>query len=223
MLLEKINEHYENIIKEYFEYENIEKTKNGLFISNKNENVLKLHKICKIIPKDLILKHVETIIIFGQYIKMPQNILKIVDSYQDRFKDKYFLGITREYENYRFSFFHKEYEYKIYSFLESHLNEDSISQNIEIFISKEIKLPNYIIDRIIIDVEENFLNGYDINFEKYRKELILASKKDDAENDYMLLFTNIESGKQIFVHPLQINEGTGDVFFAGKYNNILKS
>lgn len=221
MLLSKLDDHYENIILNFFEFEKIEKTKKGLLLENENENILKLHKICSIIPEDIKLNHIETIIIFGQYIKIPKSILILVDSFQDRFKSEYLLTIKKENENYRFSFYSKEYEYKIYSFLENHINIQEIAEKIEIFISKEVKLPDYIINNIINDIEENFLNGYDIDFKNYRKELIVASRNNN-KNDYMVLFSNQNSGKQIIVHPIQLNEGTGDVFFAGKYNETLK-
>lgn len=51
------------------------------------------------------------------------------------------------------------------------------------------------------------------------KEVILASN-DKA--DLMVIYTNKLSGKQISIHPIQINEQTGDVFFAGKFDNLLR-
>ncbi len=221
MLLDKINEHYEKIILNHFETEDIEITSKGLLIKENNPNIIKLHKICKIIPNDLVLNHIETIIAFGNLITIPKDILILIDSLQEKFKEDFFLEINKNNENYKFTFYHKEYEYIVYSFIESHLNINSIKEKIELFTYKDIKLPKYIIEKILNDIELNFLNGYDIDFSKYRKELILASK--EKLDDYMAVFTNEKSGKQILVHPLQINLATGDVFFAGRYENYLKS
>lgn len=225
MLLEKINEHYEKIIIDHFEYMDLELTEVGIFIDDETnvENIIKLHKICKKIPSDLILLNIETILLLGSNPKLPFNVLKLIDEYQFRFKEKYFLDICKENELYKFSFYHKEYEYKIYTFSVAADNIDLINENIEIFISKEIKLPDSIIERILNDIQENFISGYDINFDNYRKELILASRSEKDKNDYLAIFTNINSGNQIIIHPIQLNEGTGDVFFAGMYNSILKS
>lgn len=224
MLLNKLNDHYENIILDFFEFEKIEKTSKGLVLidnCNSNDKIIKLHAICSLLPEDVVLNHVETIVMFGQYIKIPKGVLEVIDSYQERFKEDYILVLKREFECYRFSFYSKEYEYKVHSFIECETKLELIAEKLEIFVSKEIKLPEYIIDNIIEDVEENFLNGYDIDFNKYRKELIVVSRNNN-KNDYMVLFSNEESGKQIIVYPIDLNEGTGDVFFAGRYNDMLK-
>lgn len=219
MLLEKIDDHYENIIVNFFEDYEIEKTKNGLLLKNPNENIEKLHSICKNTPENLKLNHVESIILLAKNRLIPHSLILLIDSLQEKIKETYFIDIIKEYQYFRFNIFHKKYEYKVLTFIDNHTNESTIKERIENFIYQDIKLPKFIIDKIIEDLEKSFLNGFDMDFSKYNKEIILAS---NDKTDFMIVYTNLLSGKQIVIHPIQINEQTGDLFFAGTHENILR-
>ncbi len=219
MILEKINEHYENLIINFFSDYEIELSKKGLVVNNYNENIIKIHSICKTIPETLILNNIETIILFAKNKYIPDSLLLLIDRFQDKFKDTYFIDVIKEYEYFRFNIHHKRYDYKVYTFIDNSTNEDSIKEQLNNFIYKDIKLPNFVIETIFKDIEKNFINGFSINFDDYDKDIILGSSD---RSDFMVVYTNKLSGKQLVVHPIQINEQTGDVFFAGKYENILK-
>lgn len=220
MLLEKINEHYENLIKNHFEYIEIELTKKGLVIQSENEYLLKLHKICQTIPETLILHHIETILLFAQNRRTPESLFTLIDSIQDKIKPDYFINIKKEYQYYRFDIYHKRYDYLVHSFIDNHDNEGTIRERIDAFFYQDVKLPEFVQLKIFNDIEKSFLNGYDINFENYHREIILASSD---KSDFMVVHTNKTSGKQIVTHPIQINEQTGDVFFAGKFENLMRT
>lgn len=220
MLLEKISDHYEKVIIDFFEDYEIVQTKKGLEFNNDNDNIIKIHQLCRLLPDDLILNHVETIVLFGKHRKTPTNLLLLIDSYQEKIKENFYIDVYKEYQYYRFDIYHKRYEYKVHSFIDNHDNEDTIRARLDEFIYQDIKLPVSIIKKVFEDIDKSFLDGYDIDLSNYQKEFILASSD---EHDFMVVYTNKQSGKQIVVHPLQINEQTGDVFFAGKFENLLRA
>jgi hypothetical protein len=219
MLLEKINDHYEDILLKFYDDYVITKTNKGLYVDSEIDGLEKLHAICKKIPDDLILNHVETIVLYAKAIRTPYNLLKLIDEYQDQFKNIYFIDVKKEYQYYRFDIFHKEYDYNVFSFIDNHDNEDTIRAKFDEFLFKDIKLPEIVLNKIYEDIEKSFLDGYDINLSNYSREVILAS---NDKTDFMVLYTHKLSGKQISIHPIQINEKTGDVFFAGKFDNLLR-
>ena len=218
MLLEKISDHYEDVLLNYDDYV-ITKTSKGLQVDSEIEGLVKLHAICKKIPEDLLLNNVETIVLYAKAIRTPYNLLHLIDEYQGRFKETYFIDVKKEYQYFRFEVFHKIYDYKVFSFIDNHDNEDTIRSKLDEFLFKDVKLPDIVIKKIFEDIESSFLDGYDIDLSNYLKEVILASN-DKA--DLMVIYTNKLSGKQISIHPIQINEQTGDVFFAGKFDNLLR-
>jgi len=219
MRYERINEHYERMILNH--YDLAETTISGKYITINDTEVglIKLHQICTSLPEHPLLKNIETILVYGKNRKTPFNLLTLIDEYQDYLKDDFFIDITKEYTYYKFSIFSKKYNYLVFSFIDNHTNEPEIKSKIEEFIYKEIKLPDFVIKQIESDFKESFLNGYDIDLSKYTFNLTLFSNN---KNDYMGIFTNTESGKQIVIHPIQLNEQTGDVFFAGKFENFLR-
>ena len=219
MKLKKLDKHYENLLIDFFPLIEIKSLNNEIEVDDSEENFIKLHKICSMIPPEVILQHIETIIVYGKNRLIPVSLLKLIDEYQPIIAEEYFIDIKKEYEYFKFEIFHKEYEYKVFSFIDNHTNEESIKEKINEFIYKEIKLPQFIIEKIEKDLKEIFLNGFDINFDKYFFELTLASTD---RSDYMGIFNHIETGKQIVIHPIQLSEQTGDVFFAGKYENFLR-
>jgi hypothetical protein len=219
MLLEKISDHYEDVLLKFYDDYVITKTSKGLQVDSEIEGLVKLHAICKKIPEDLLLNNVETIVLYAKAIRTPYNLLHLIDEYQDRFKETYFIDVKKEYQYFRFEVFHKIYDYKVFSFIDNHDNEDTIRSKLDEFLFKDVKLPDTVIKKIFEDIESSFLDGYDIDLSNYLKEVILASN-DKA--DLMVIYTNKLSGKQISIHPIQINEQTGDVFFAGKFDNLLR-
>ena len=219
MLFEKINDHYEDVLLKFYDDYVITKTSKGLQVDSEIEGLVKLHAICKKIPEDLLLNNVETIVLYAKGIRTPYNLLYLIDEYQDRFKETYFIDVKKEYQYFRFEVFHKIYDYKVFSFIDNHDNEDTIRSKLDEFLFKDVKLPDMVINKIFEDIESSFLDGYDIDLSNYLKEVILASN-DKA--DLMVIYTNKSSGKQISIHPIQINEQTGDVFFAGKFDNLLR-
>ena len=219
MLLEKISDHYEDVLLNFYDDYVITKTSKGLQVDSEIEGLVKLHAICKKIPEDLLLNNVETIVLYAKAIRTPYNLLHLIDEYQDRFKETYFIDVKKEYQYFRFEVFHKIYDYKVFSFIDNHDNEDTIRSKLDEFLFKDVKLPDIVIKKIFEDIESSFLDGYDIDLSNYMKEVILASN-DKA--DLMVIYTNKLSGKQISIHPIQINEQTGDVFFAGKFDNLLR-
>lgn len=219
MLLEKISDHYEDVLLKFYDDYVITKTSKGLQVDSEIEGLVKLHAICKKIPEDLLLNNVETIVLYAKAIRTPYNLLYLIDEYQDRFKETYFIDVKKEYQYFRFEVFHKIYDYKVFSFIDNHDNEDTIRSKLDEFLFKDVKLPDMVIKKIFEDIESSFLDGYDIDLSNYMKEVILASN-DKA--DLMVIYTNKLSGKQISIHPIQINEQTGDVFFAGKFDNLLR-
>ncbi len=219
MLLEKISDHYEDVLLNFYDDYVITKTSKGLQVDSEIEGLVKLHAICKKIPEDLLLNNVETIVLYAKAIRTPYNLLHLIDEYQDRFKETYFIDVKKEYQYFRFEVFHKIYDYKVFSFIDNHDNEDTIRSKLDEFLFKDVKLPDIVIKKIFEDIESSFLDGYDIDLSNYLKEVILASN-DKA--DLMVIYTNKLSGKQISIHPIQINEQTGDVFFAGKFDNLLR-
>ena len=219
MLLEKISDHYEDVLLKFYDDYVITKTSKGLQVDSEIEGLVKLHAICKKIPEDLLLNNVETIVLYAKAIRTPYNLLHLIDEYQDRFKETYFIDVKKEYQYFRFEVFHKIYDYKVFSFIDNHDNEDTIRSKLDEFLFKDVKLPDMVIKKIFEDIESSFLDGYDIDLSNYMKEVILASN-DKA--DLMVIYTNKLSGKQISIHPIQINEQTGDVFFAGKFDNLLR-
>jgi len=219
MLLEKISDHYEDVLLKFYDDYVITKTSKGLQVDSEIEGLVKLHAICKKIPEDLLLNNVETIVLYAKAIRTPYNLLHLIDEYQDRFKETYFIDVKKEYQYFRFEVFHKIYDYKVFSFIDNHDNEDTIRSKLDEFLFKDVKLPDIVIKKIFEDIESSFLDGYDIDLSNYLKEVILASN-DKA--DLMVIYTNKLSGKQISIHPIQINEQTGDVFFAGKFDNLLR-
>lgn len=219
MLLEKISDHYEDVLLKFYDDYVITKTSKGLQVDSEIEGLVKLHAICKNIPEDLLLNHVETIVLYAKAIRTPYNLLHLIDEYQDRFKDTYFIDARKEYQYFRFDIFHKKYDYKVFTFIDNHDNEDTIRGKLDEFLFKDVKLPDIVIKKIFEDIETSFLDGYDIDLSNYAKEVILAS---NDKTDLMVIYTNKLSGKQISIHPIQINEQTGDVFFAGKFDNLLR-
>lgn len=219
MLLEKINDHYEDVLLKFYDDYVITKTSKGLLVDSEIEGLVKLHAICKKIPEDLLLNNVETIVLYAKAIRTPYNLLHLIDEYQDSFKETYFIDIKKEYQYFRFDIFHKNYDYKVFTFIDNHDNEDTIRSKFDEFLFKDVKLPDLVIKKIFEDIETSFLAGYDINLLNYDKEVILAS---NDKSDLMVIYTNKLSGKQISIHPIQINEQTGDVFFAGKFDNLLR-
>lgn len=219
MLLEKISDHYEDVFLKFYDDYVITKTSKGLQVDSEIEGLVKLHAICKKIPENLLLNNVETIVLYAKTIRTPYNLLRLIDEYQDRFKETYFIDVKKEYQYFRFEVFHKIYDYKVFSFIDNHDNEDTIRSKLDEFLFKDVKLPDMVIKKIFEDIESSFLDGYDIDLSNYLKEVILASN-DKA--DLMVIYTNKLSGKQISIHPIQINEQTGDVFFAGKFDNLLR-
>lgn len=219
MLLEKISDHYEEVLLQYYDDYVITKTKKGLQVESEIEGLAKLHSICKNMPEDLLLNHVETIVLYAKAIRTPYNLLMLIDEYQDKFKETYFIDVKREYQYFRFDIYHKKYDYKVFTFIDNHDNEDTIRGKLDEFLFKDVKLPDIVIKKIFEDIEHSFLDGYDIDLSNYVKEIILASSE---KTDLMVIYTNKLSGKQISIHPIQINEQTGDVFFAGKFDNLLR-
>lgn len=219
MLLEKISDHYEDVLLKFYDDYVITKTSKGLQVDSEIEGLVKLHAICKNIPEDLLLNHVETIVLYAKAIRTPYNLLHLIDEYQDSFKETYFIDVKKEYQYFRFDIFHKNYDYKVFTFIDNHDNEDTIRGKLDEFLFKDVKLPDIVIKKIFEDIETSFLDGYDIDLTNYAKEVILAS---NDKTDLMVIYTNKLSGKQISIHPIQINEQTGDVFFAGKFDNLLR-
>lgn len=219
MLLEKISDHYEEVLLQYYDDYVITKTKKGLQVDSEIEGLVKLHSICKNIPEDLLLNHVETIVLYAKAIRTPYSLLMLIDEYQDKFKETYFIDVKQEYQYFRFDIYHKKYDYKVFTFIDNHDNEDTIRGKLDEFLFKDVKLPDIVIKKIFEDIEHSFLDGYDIDLSNYVKEIILASSE---KTDLMVIYTNKLSGKQISIHPIQINEQTGDVFFAGKFDNLLR-
>jgi hypothetical protein len=219
MLLEKISDHYEDVLLKFYDDYVITKTNKGLQVDSEIEGLVKLHAICKNIPEDLLLNHVETIVLYAKAIRTPYNLLHLIDEYQDQFKETYFIDVKKEYQYFRFDIFHKKYDYKVFTFIDNHDNEDTIRGKLDEFLFKDVKLPDIVIKKIFEDIETSFLDGYDIDLSNYAKEVILAS---NDKTDLMVIYTNKLSGKQISIHPIQINEQTGDVFFAGKFDNLLR-
>lgn len=219
MLLEKISDHYEEVLLQYYDDYVITKTKKGLLVDSEIEGLVKLHSICKNMPEDLLLNHVETIVLYAKAIRTPYSLLMLIDEYQDKFKETYFIDVKKEYQYFRFDIYHKKYDYKVFTFIDNHDNEDTIRGKLDEFLFKDVKLPDIVIKKIFEDIEHSFLDGYDIDLSNYVKEIILASSE---KTDLMVIYTNKLSGKQISIHPIQINEQTGDVFFAGKFDNLLR-
>lgn len=219
MRLKKLKSHYEDLLIDFFPLVDVKTYDNEIEVNDNEENFIKLHKLCSMIPEEITINHIETIIVYGKNRLTPLNLLKLIDEYQPIISEEYFIDIRKEYEYFKFEIFHKEYEYKVFSFIDNHTNEESIKERLNEFIYKEIKLPQFVIEKIGEDLKNIFLNGFDINLDKYYFELTLASSD---KSDYMAIFNHIETGKQIVIHPLQLSEQTGDVFFAGKFENFLR-
>jgi hypothetical protein len=219
MILEKINDHYENLIAKYYEDYDVKITKKGLNLEIENESIIKMHAVCRSMPENLLLNHIESVLLFAQNRQMPHSLIHLIDSYQDQYKETYYIEAKKEYQYYRFNIYHKKYEYKVHTFIDNYFNEGTIREQLDNFIYKDVKLPEIVLKRIFEDLENTFLSGFDIDYSKYNKEVVLGSSD---RSDFMVVYTNLTSGKQLVIHPIEINEQTGDVFFAGKYENILR-
>lgn len=217
--LNRLNEHYEKLLIDYFSSIEIKVTFNSIILESSYAPFEKVHSICSNLKDIYNFNHIETLLIYGKNKNVPINVLKIVDDFQSDFKETYFIDVIPEYEYLKFSLFHKEYEYKVFEFKQNSFNDSEIIDKLNEFKYKEIKLPSFVISQIKEDLLRHFLKGYDINFEKYEFDIVQASKQ---KGDLMAIFTNIESGKQIIIHPLELSEQSGDVFFAGKSDNFLR-
>lgn len=156
MLLEKISDHYEDVFLKFYDDYVITKTSKGLQVDSEIEGLVKLHAICKKIPEDLLLNNVETIVLYAKAIRTPYNLLYLIDEYQDRFKETYFIDVKKEYQYFRFEVFHKIYDYKVFSFIDNHDNEDTIRSKLDEFLFKDVKLPDMVIKKIFEDIESSF-------------------------------------------------------------------
>lgn len=219
MLYDRLIPHYEELLINYYDVADISIEGNKLKIADNESALIKLYNLCKSLPKEPLINHMETILIYGKQRKIPFNLLILVDEYQENLKKDFFIDIEKEYTHYKFSIFHKAYDYLVFSFIENHTNELEIKEKLNEFLYKEIKLPDFVIKKVENDLKNLFLSGFGIDFSKYIFELTLFSKQDQ---EYMAIFTNTDSGKQIVIQPIQMSEQTGDVYFAGKYESFLR-
>lgn len=156
------------------------------------------------------LSSLKTIATLSKNIKLSREYIEEVDNFHNNNKNYLVLiidcGVTQELSIYSTVYDYKVFETKINS-LQTLLNA------LAIFTYNEIKLPPSLIKNIEIDIKENHISGFEIDFRNYIFKLIRYDKDRDF---YVGVFNNIKTGCSILIDKIIINEMDGSVYRCGE-------
>ena len=156
------------------------------------------------IPKDI-----KTIATMSTNINISEDYIINIDDFHIK-NPTYLIQIINFITHEEISITSTVYKYKVFT---NKINSiDSLLDSIKTFEYQKIKLPLFIIDKIGVEIADNYLSDFQINMEHYEFRLL---RYDDDRDSYIGEFRNPRKGRSIIVDKIIINEMDGSVYSCG--------